>query len=222
VSPHKSVTAPPYTFFDFSTRNFGNVAALAYSPMHARREPCFGREAVKNRLFTAPVQALSHPTEGPKSMNAYLVGLIVFACTTAGIGIGGALRHSVPGHHVESEGKETIKVSVGMIATLTALMLGLLVASAKESYDTKNSEFRKSCADLILLDRVLKHYGDEAKPPRATLKRMVTALLALTDGRGGTAAWNSIDVFNPATMDKNGCKNGRSTSARTSQNRDGC
>ena len=130
-------------------------------------------------------------------MSSLSISFFVFLCTTLGAGLGIVLQNRLPGHHMSQEGKETIKVSVGMIATLTALVLGLLVAAAKDSYDTRNNEFRESMADIILLDRVLKHYGEPAAPARAILKRTIDQLVLAESTQAGidTPAWDSIDVI---------------------------
>ena len=63
-----------------------------------------------------------------------------------------------------------MKLGVGLIGTMAALVLGLLVASAESSYNTRSSELTQMSANAILLDRVLAHYGPETAPVRAGLK----------------------------------------------------
>ncbi len=60
---------------------------------------------------------------------------------------------------------------MGLIATMSALVLGLLVASAKSSFDTQRSELAQTSANFILLDRILAHYGPETKEARELLRR---------------------------------------------------
>ena len=78
-----------------------------------------------------------------------------------------AARHapaqSVPVDHLGTESKDVVKLAMGLIATMAALVLGLLTASAKSSFDTWNNEIKQSAAKIILLDRTLAHYGPETK-----------------------------------------------------------
>ena len=68
-------------------------------------------------------------------MDATIVGLIVFACTFAGALLGMWLRTTLPEHQLDTESRDTVKVGIGLIATVTALVLGLVTASAKSSFD---------------------------------------------------------------------------------------
>ena len=99
------------------------------------------------------------------------IGAIIFACVFGGALGGMFLRTRVPEHHLTKETEDSVKLGMGMIATLAALVIGLLVASAKSSFDTKDAELRQFSANLILLDRQLVHYGPEASEARALLRR---------------------------------------------------
>ena len=83
------------------------------------------------------------------------------------------LRATLPKNHLTDESKEIIKMSSGLIATMTALVLGLLVASAKTRYDLARSEVIELSANALLLDSMLQHYGPETKEIR-TMLRSVT------------------------------------------------
>jgi hypothetical protein len=99
------------------------------------------------------------------------IAAIVFACVFGGA-LGGMVLHTrVPEHHLTKETEDAVKLGMGMIATLAALVIGLLVASAKSSFDTKDAELRQFSANLILLDRQLVHYGPEASEARDLLRR---------------------------------------------------
>jgi hypothetical protein len=89
---------------------------------------------------------------------------------------GGALsgmfiRTALPQHHLTKETEDIVKLGTGMIATLAALVIGLLIASARGSFDVKDTEIKQFAADLILLDRQLAHYGPETKDARQLLRR---------------------------------------------------
>ena len=68
----------------------------------------------------------------------------------------------LPGHQLSTEDKDVVRLGTGLIGTIAALVLGLLIASAKNSYDTQNSQVRQMTANIILLDNVLAQYGPEA------------------------------------------------------------
>lgn len=76
----------------------------------------------------------------------------------------------LPESHASSESKDVVRLVMGLVATTVALVLGLLVASAKSSYDTQNNEVTQLAANVVLLDRVLAHYGPEAADIRAILR----------------------------------------------------
>src|SRR2546430_12499922 len=96
----------------------------------------------------------------------YIIGRALF----------GLLLHGLlPEHHLRDTSKDTVKVVAGMIATLAALVLGLLVGSAKSSFDATSTAITQSGAKIILLDRVLAAYGPESKHGRDQLRRAVAA-----------------------------------------------
>jgi len=72
-----------------------------------------------------------------------------------------------------ADSRDTIKLAMGLVATMTALVLGLLVSSAKGAYDTKRSEVIQMAAKVAFLDRVLGLYGQEAAEARAGIRETV-------------------------------------------------
>jgi hypothetical protein len=113
-------------------------------------------------------------------MTALAVSLVVFAVVLGGTVLGAGLRSLVPKSHLSEESRDVIKIGIGLIATLSALVLGLLVASAKGSYDRKSEEIRESAAKLILLDRTLRQYGPETRPLRDRIQRAMMAKVNLS------------------------------------------
>jgi hypothetical protein len=106
-------------------------------------------------------------------MSPVLVSLIVFACVYGGALAGFALH--VPQHHRDGDSRDVLKASSALIGTMSALVLGLLVASAKSSYDNQREELVQICADVALLDRALAAYGPEAAETRRLLKTTIEA-----------------------------------------------
>lgn len=87
------------------------------------------------------------------------------------------LRPRLPVHHEEAETRDLIKTATGMLATLVALILGLLVSSAKGTFDTASSELTQSGAHIINLNRTLVDYGPEAQPVRALLQTNLASVI---------------------------------------------
>lgn len=98
---------------------------------------------------------------------------MVFACVLGGALLRSFLRTVLPEHHLTADSKDVVKLGMGLIATMAALVLGLLIASAKGSYDTQRNALTQVSANIVLLDRVLAHYGAETQEARAMLHRAV-------------------------------------------------
>ncbi len=128
-------------------------------------------------------------------MNAVVTSLSVFACVFGGALAGMALRAALPEHHRSTESKELIRSTMALIGMLSALVLGLLVASAKGNYDSKRDELTSSAANVLLLDRMLAHYGPEAQPARARLKDAISAAVEGIWKEGGRSAVRFDPVY---------------------------
>jgi hypothetical protein len=106
-------------------------------------------------------------------MSPTLLSLIIFACLFGGALIGMAIRPRLPESHLTAESREMVKLGTGLVATMSALVLGLLVASAKSSYDAQKDGLTELASKLIMLDRTLAHYGPETMPVRLGLRQVV-------------------------------------------------
>ena len=104
--------------------------------------------------------------------------LVALAVIFGGALLGMFLRARLPESHLGADTKDVVKLGIALIATMAALVLGLLIASAKSTYDTRRSQLLQVSADVILLDRLLANYGPETKETRALLQRSVTVALA--------------------------------------------
>ncbi len=110
-------------------------------------------------------------------MSSITVSLIVFACIFGGALLGIFLHAVLPQHHLSAETKDIVKLGMGLVGTMAALVLGLLVASAKGSYDAQSAELTQMSANIALLDRGLALYGPETKEERAMLRGSVVRIL---------------------------------------------
>ena len=125
-------------------------------------------------------------------MSSIAISGIVFACIFGGTLLGMVLRATLPEHHLSAESRDVVKLGMGLIGTMTALVLGLLIASAKGSFDTQRNGLAQMSANIILLDRALAHYGTEARDARKMLRASVVDMLQHTwpqeDRQSGHAA----------------------------------
>jgi hypothetical protein len=112
-------------------------------------------------------------------MTPLVLSLICFALMLGGTLLGVVLNTRLPQHHLSDESRDAIKVGTALIATLTALVLGLLIASAKGNYDTLNNEVGHISAKIMQLDSVLADYGPEARETRDLLRSGISSAIQL-------------------------------------------
>ena len=98
---------------------------------------------------------------------------LVFGCALLAM----FMRSALPEHHLSADSKDVVKLGIALIATMSALVLSLLIASAKSAYDTRSNQLVQVSADIIELDRALARYGPETKEARSLLERSVAATL---------------------------------------------
>src|SRR5262245_59236501 len=110
-------------------------------------------------------------------MDPSIVGLMSVVCISVGLLVGVFLQNILPPHHLDAASKDTVKVGAGMLATLTALVLGLLVSSAKSSFDAMNTAIASAGAKIIMFDRTLANYGPEANEARHQLRQTVAGAI---------------------------------------------
>jgi Protein of unknown function (DUF4239) len=95
----------------------------------------------------------------------------VLLCTFGGALFGMWLRTVLPEHHLDAESRDVVKVGIGLIATMTALVLGLVTASAKHSFDAMDAAVKTTAIEVLTLDRLLARYGAETGTLRQGLQR---------------------------------------------------
>jgi len=110
-------------------------------------------------------------------MYSSAIGLIAFASAFGGSALGMLASTVIPQSHRCEDSKEIIKLGTGLIGTMAALILGLLVASAASSFDSEQNGFQQLATNFILLDRALEHYGPEAKHARELLRGVVVTMI---------------------------------------------
>ena len=143
-------------------------------------------------------------------MNPTLTSLIVFGCLVGAALAGRTIRRLLPDHHLSSDSRDGIKLALGLVSTMSALVLGLLVSSAKSSYDTERNEVIQMAAKIAFLDRVLAIYGSEAADARGsfregvkdTIKRMWPGEAGMPpqlapDAQAGSAMYAAVQNLSP-------------------------
>jgi hypothetical protein len=106
-------------------------------------------------------------------MSATTVAFIVLACTFGGALLGMLLSRILPDDHLGTASKDTVMVTMGLVGSMTALVLGLVTASAKTSYDEVDAAVKQTAVNILTLDRVLARYGPQTGELRAGLKHAV-------------------------------------------------
>ena len=119
-------------------------------------------------------------------MSALTISLSVFVCIFGGGLLGILIHHLLPDDQLRADSKDVVRLGMGLVATTAALVLGLLVASAKAFYDTQNTEVTQFAANMVLLDRVLAHYGAESAEARAALPNAVTHMIEVIEPYSGS------------------------------------
>lgn len=112
-----------------------------------------------------------------RQMGTVTTSLITFAALFGGALFGMFLRSRLPEHHLNEDSKRIVNLGAGIIGTMAALVLGLLVASAKGNYDTRNNEVLDATAKIALLDRLLAQYGPDSRPTRERLHQTVEQIV---------------------------------------------
>jgi hypothetical protein len=115
-------------------------------------------------------------------MNTLLLGMAVFACCAGGSVLGMVTSAALPKRHLSADSKDAIKVAIAVVATLSALVVGLLISSAKTSFDSKDKEVKQAAANFIQLDRTMKQYGPQTADARERLRQIISRIL--------TAVWS--------------------------------
>jgi hypothetical protein len=106
-------------------------------------------------------------------MSSFAISLMVFAFVFGGALFGMFLRSVLPEHHLSDSSKDVVKLGMGLVATMSALVLSLLISSAKNSFDAQSAEVTEASARIILLDRTLALYGPETKELRGLLRSSI-------------------------------------------------
>lgn len=145
-------------------------------------------------------------------MNSIVISLVAFACLFGGALLGMRIRTSLPEHHLSEDSRHLLGMGMGVIGTMSGLVLGLLVASATGAYNAQRDEVLEAGAKVVMLDRILAHYGPSADASRRELRVTVARALARIwpneksagpqvdpSATGGEAILDSLEELTPRT-----------------------
>jgi hypothetical protein len=110
-------------------------------------------------------------------MSATTTSLIICALLVGGVLVGALLRRVLPEHHLDTHAKDVVRLGCALIATISGLVLGLLINSAKTNFDTQRDEIRQLTANIVLIDHLLHQFGEEARPARGMLRDVTAAMI---------------------------------------------
>ena len=136
-----------------------------------------------------------HPRE---RMTPLVLSCVIFLLVLGGILAGVSLRRLLPDHHLSKETQDVVRLGAGLIATIAALVLGLLIGGAKGSFDTRNTQVKQLTANIILLDNLLSQYGPEAAPLRRQVRSAINPLIE--------RLWHEKITSEPFTVNSEGEK----------------
>ena len=111
-------------------------------------------------------------------MPTLLLMLLFVGIMAAAAFAGMAVRRRLPEHHTADSSRDAVLRSVGLVVTLSAIVLGFLVSSAKAYYGAVEGQLTEIAADMAMLDRLLMRYGTEAEPARQMLRQSVGLAVA--------------------------------------------
>src|SRR5215469_12758115 len=109
-------------------------------------------------------------------MGPLTVSMVAFTIILGGAVVGMYLRTSLPKPHLIDESRDVVKLGTGLVGTMAAMVLGLLVNSAKGSFDVQSNELTQMSANVILLDRILTAYGSDAVEAREEMRKVFSAV----------------------------------------------
>jgi hypothetical protein len=128
---------------------------------------------------------------------------VTFACAFGGALGGSLIRSRIPVTHLSKESQDVMRLGMGLVATMTALLLGLVTASARSSFDSTDAMVRLMGANIISLDRLLARYGPETAEARQLLRTIIAERVANFEQGNVAAAVTRTRAIPPAEAIEN-------------------
>lgn len=130
-------------------------------------------------------------------MSAFAIAAVTFACAFGGALLGICVRRILPAAHLSRESQDVMRLVMGLVATMTALLLGLVTASARSSFDSQDAAMRTNATNILTLDRLLARYGPETRSTRDLIRKAVAFRIETTwpsDGSAGSGLAQAQDT----------------------------
>jgi hypothetical protein len=162
-----------------------------------RSAPCFQLDLDQHGILSATSTIWEHRIQHDMTNNTLIIGLIVLAAILVGAFAGVKASDLLPAHHLTDETKNLVSVSTAMVATVSALVLGLLISNANASFTRIGGEVTALSAEILRLDHILRRYGADAEPAR-------NKLLQYTEHKAADlfpADPTRVRISNPATYE---------------------
>jgi hypothetical protein len=151
-------------------------------------------------------------------MPTSLIASFVLVCLVAAVLLGQMASRRLAERHLTPDTRDTVKLSLGLVATMSALLLGLLVSSAKGTYDSQRQQVDDLAAKVATLDRILVLYGPESQPARHALRATIEEAIARAwpehrqaselrpDFRSGDSVFRAVQDLAPIDATKSALK----------------
>lgn len=126
-------------------------------------------------------------------MRPLVIAFVAFVLAFGGAVAAMYIRRWLPAPHLSKESEGVVRLGIGLVATMTALLLGLMTQAARSAFETQDAAVRTSAANILTLDRHLARFGPETKPTRDLIVRAVSERVEqIWSSRGGRAAAASV------------------------------
>jgi len=142
---------------------------------------------------TFSISLVAALSKGPVPVSSIVIASVATLLMLAGSALGVYLNRRVPNEHLNEATKDIVKLATGIIATIAGLVLSLLIATAKNSYDAVSTDVKSASADFIMMDRALAELGDKARAPREKLRQTIDIAVKTQL----SLASNAVDVADP-------------------------
>jgi hypothetical protein len=128
-------------------------------------------------------------------------GFVAFAIIFGGGMLGLLLGKVMPEEYRGEATRSIVQTATAMVSLSAALVLGLLVATSKNKFDTNNKQTEEFAANLMSLDRELVSYGPESSDIRSLLQDYTVAKISTIwprdagpkPGLDGPPAWQLLE-----------------------------
>ena len=139
-----------------------------------------------SRDVTTHVAVVDDKRKRSSGASPLAISVVVLVCVLGGALLGLLVHSLVPSGYLDSDSKEVVRLGMGLVGTTVSLALGLLIGSGKGFFDTQSSELTQLAADIVLLDKILKHYGPETRETRDLLRSSVAQMVDVTWGQNSS------------------------------------